>query len=130
MEWGHSISRGRIISCLNACKMVSKGCLYHIVRVQDSDSEYPPIESVPVMSELPEVFPNDFSCIPSERKIDFGINLLPKTNPISTRPNPMAPVELKDLEAQRNDLLDKGFIRPSISPLGALVLFVKKKKGP
>ena len=129
LKRGNSIPRGCIISCLKVCKMISKGCLYHIVRVQDSDSEYPPIESVPVMSELPEVFPNDFSCIPSERKIDFGINLLPKTNPISTRPNPMAPVELKDLEAQRNDLLDKGFISPSISPWGTTILFVKRRMG-
>ena len=55
------------------------------------------------------------------------MNLLPDTNPISIPPYQMAPVELKELKAQLKDLLGKGFIKPSISPWGALVLFVKKK---
>ena len=58
------IPRVCIISCLKACKMISKGCLYHLVKVQDLDSKVPPIESVPVVSEFPEVFPNDFNGIP------------------------------------------------------------------
>ena len=78
----NSISRGRIISCLKSWKMISKGCLYHIVRVQDLDSEIPLIESVPVVSELPDVFPNDLPGISPEREIDFGIDFLPDTNPI------------------------------------------------
>ena len=75
-EWngGNSIPRGRIISFLKVCKMISKGCLYHIVRVQDIDSEILPIESIPIVSEFSEVFPNDFLGIPSKREIDFGIN--------------------------------------------------------
>ena len=54
VEWkgGYSISRGRIIYFLKECKMISKGFLYHIVRVQDLDSEVPLIESVPVVSEF------------------------------------------------------------------------------
>ena len=66
--------------------MISKGCLYHIVRVQDLDSEIHPIKSVPVMSEFLEVFPNDLSGIPPEWEIKFGIDLLHEKNPILIPP--------------------------------------------
>ena len=84
VEWnrGNSIPRGRVISCLKACKMISKGCLYDIVRVQDLDSKAPPINLVPVLSEFPEVYPNELPNIPPEWEIYFGIILLPDTNPI------------------------------------------------
>ena len=61
LEWKgeNSIARGRIISFLNACKMISKWCLYHIVRVKELDSKTPLIELVPVPREFPDVFPND-----------------------------------------------------------------------
>ena len=65
-QWkgANSILRGYIISCLKACKMISKGCLYHIVRVRDLDSEVPLIELVPIVREFPKVFPNDYPKIP------------------------------------------------------------------
>ena len=95
----------------------------------DLDPKVPPIESVPIVSEFPKVFPNDLPSIPPEWEIEFGIDFLPDTNSISIPPYRMAPAELKDLKAQLNDLLDKGFIRPSISLWDAPVLFVKKKDG-
>ena len=95
MEGGDSIARGRIISCLKSCKMILKGCLYHIVIVQDLDSKIHPIESVPVVSEFPKVFLNELSDIPPEWEIDFGIDLLPNTNPISISIYRMSPTELK-----------------------------------
>ena len=64
----NSIPKGRVISCLKAYKNMSKGCLYPIVRVQDLDFKIPPIESVRVVSEFPEVFPNDLPIIPLDRK--------------------------------------------------------------
>ena len=109
--------------------MISKGCLYHIVRFKDLDSEIPPIDSVPVVSEFREVFPNVLPCIPQEWEIDFGIDLRLKMNPISIPPYQMTSTKLKELNAKLKDLLNKGFIRPSISPWGAPVLFVKKKDG-
>ena len=57
----------------------------------------------------------------------FTIDLIPRTKPISIPPYRMAPIELRELKAQLEELLSKGFIRPSISPWGAPVLFVKKK---
>ena len=77
--------------------MISKRCLYYIVRVQDLDSWIPAIESVPVVSEFLEVLPNDLPGIPPKREIDFGINLLPDTNPMSIPPYRMTPVELNEL---------------------------------
>ncbi|KAH0661557.1 hypothetical protein KY284_026488 [Solanum tuberosum] len=126
---GNSVPRGRIISCLKSCKLISKGCLYHIVRVKDLESKIPSLDSVPVVKDFLEVFPDDLPGIPPEWEIDFDIDLLPDTQPISIPPYWMAPAELKELKAQLKDLFDKGFIQPSISPWGAPVLFVKKKDG-
>ncbi|XP_060182450.1 uncharacterized protein LOC132612133 [Lycium barbarum] len=131
IEWkGNSVvPRGRFISYLKARKMISKGYIYHLVRVKDSDAQTPTLQSVPVVNEFPEVFPEDLPGVPPDREIEFGIDLLPDTQPISIPPYRMAPAELKELKAQLKDLLDKGFIRPSVSPWGAPVLFVRKKDG-
>ena len=67
--------------------------------------------------------------LPPDRDIDFCIDVEPGTRPISIPPYRMAPAELKELKEQLQDLLSKGFIRPSVSPWGAPVLFVKKKDG-
>ncbi|KAH0764938.1 hypothetical protein KY285_000809 [Solanum tuberosum] len=109
--------------------MILKGCIYNLVRVRDVDSETPSLESVPVVNEFPDVFPDDLYGTAPEWEIDFGIDLLPDTQPISIPPYRMAPTEIKELKEQLKDLLDKGFIQPSISPWGAPVLFVRKKDG-
>ena len=80
-----------------------------------------------ILSEFANVFLTDLPSIPPKREIKFCIDILPNTQPISIPPYRMAPVELKELKVQLQDLLDKGFIRPSTSPWGALVLFIKKK---
>ena len=67
--------------------------------------------------------------LPPDREIEFCIDVVPGTDPISMPPYRMAPAELKELNEQLKELLDKGFIRPSSSPWGAPVLFVKKKDG-
>ena len=73
-------------------------------------------------------FPNDIAGLPPEREVESTIDLIPRTEPISIPPYRMAPAELRELKAQLEELLSKGFIRPSISPWGAPVLFVNKKK--
>ena len=74
-----------------------------------------------------EVFPNELPGLPPHRDVDFGIELHPGTSTISMTPHRMAPVELQGLRVQLQELLEKGFIRPSTSPWGASVLVVKKR---
>ena len=109
--------------------MISKGCVHLIVRVKDLYSEVPPIEFVPVVREFLEVFPNNFPRILLVQEIYFCSDLLQNTTPISIPTYRMSSAELRELKAQLKDLVDKGFIQPSISPRGAPVLFVKKKDG-
>ncbi|XP_070028750.1 uncharacterized protein [Nicotiana sylvestris] len=93
------------------------------------ESEPPARQSVPVVREFPEVFPDDLPRLPPERIIDFGIDLMPGTQSISIPHYRMALAELNELREQLKDLLNKGFIRLSVSPWGSPVLFVKKKDG-
>jgi hypothetical protein len=80
-----------------------------------------------VVCEYPDVFPDKLLGMPPDRDIEFAIELQPGTAPISKRPYRMPPVELAELKKQLQELLDKGFIRPSNSPWGCPALFVKKK---
>ncbi|XP_039005213.1 uncharacterized protein LOC120132536 [Hibiscus syriacus] len=75
------------------------------------------------------VFPDELLGLPPDREVKFQIEVIPRMTPISMAPYRIAPKELSDLKAQLQELLDKVFIRPSISPWGASVLFVKKKDG-
>ena len=72
-------------------------------------------------------FPDELPRLPPHRDVDFGIELHPGTTTISMTPQRVAPVELQELRVQLQGLLDKGFIRPSISPWGSSVLFAKKR---
>src|SRR6185295_15864686 len=85
------------------------------------------LEDIPVVCEYADVFPDDLPGMPPDREIEFIIELQPGTAPISKRPNRMPPKELAELKIQLQELLDKGFIRPSASPWGCPALFVKKK---
>ena len=86
------------------------------------------MDEILVVREFPDAFPDDIAGLPLDREVEFTIDLIPGTEPISIPPYRMAPVELRELKAQLEELLSKGFIRLSISPWGAPVLFVKKKK--
>ena len=87
----------------------------------------PDLDIPRVVCEYEDVFLDELPGLPPQRVVDFGIELHPGTLPISMTPHKMAPVELQELRVQLQELLDKGFIRPSTSPWGALVLFAKKK---
>ena len=91
------------------------------------DEERPDLDLPRVVCEYVDVFPDELPGLPPHRVVDFGIELHPGTLPISMTPYRMAPIELQELRVQLQELLDKGFIRPSTSPWGAPVLFAKKK---
>jgi len=80
-----------------------------------------------VVCKYPDVFPEELPGMAPNRDVEFVIELQPDTAPISRRPYRMTPSELAELKIQLQDLLDKGFIRPSTSPWGCPALFVKKK---
>ena len=91
------------------------------------DEVRPDLDQPRVVYEYADVFPDELPGLPPHRDVDFGIELHPGTSPISMTPHRMAPVELQELRVQLQELLDKGFIRPSTSPCGSPVLFAKKK---
>jgi hypothetical protein len=86
-----------------------------------------PVEKIPIVYDYPYVFPDELPGMPPDRDIEFAIELQPGTAPISKRPYRMPPAELAELKKQLQELLDKGFIRPSTSPWGCPALFLKKK---
>ncbi|GAB2279902.1 hypothetical protein Dimus_039391 [Dionaea muscipula] len=109
--------------------MLMRGCEGFLAYVVETRTDEPRLEDIPVVREFADVFPNDLPGLPPDREVEFVIDLLPDTRPISKAPYRMTPVELKELSAQLQELLDKGFIRTSVSPWGAPVLFVKNKDG-
>ena len=83
-----------------------------------------------VVCEYVDVFPDELPRLPPWRVVDFGIELHPGTSPISMTPHKMAPVELQELRVQLQELLDKGFIRPSTSPWGTWFYFEEEGQDP
>jgi hypothetical protein len=84
---------------------------------------------VPVVNEFSDVFPEELLGMPPDRDVEFVIELKPSTTPIYKNPCRMATPELAELKGHIKELLEKGFIHPSSSPWGALVIFVPKKDG-
>ena len=120
-----------VISTVKAHKSINKGCETFMAYVLDDRKEKTTakVEDVREVNEFPEVFPDDLSGLPPIRQVEFSIELIPGAKPIARAPYRLAPTEMRELMAQLQELLDKGFIRPSSSPWGASVLFVKKKDG-
>ncbi|KAI3756963.1 hypothetical protein L6452_04495 [Arctium lappa] len=118
-----------LISMIKARRCLVKGCVGFLAYVVDAKKEKKGLESVLIVSEYPEVFPEDLTTLPPDRQVEFRIDLMPGAAPIARSPYRLAPTEMKEMMTQLKELLDKGFIRPSSSPWGAPVLFVKKKDG-
>ncbi|TYK22591.1 ty3-gypsy retrotransposon protein [Cucumis melo var. makuwa] len=117
----------KVISAMKASKLLSQGTWSILASVVDTREPEVSLSSEPVVREYPNDFPDELPGLPPPREIDFAVELEPGTTPILRAPYRLAPAELKELKVQLQELLDKGFIRPSVSPWGAPVLFVKKK---
>ncbi|GKA13177.1 putative reverse transcriptase domain-containing protein [Tanacetum coccineum] len=128
-----NVTRLNIISCTKTQKYMEKGFpifLAHVTTKEVEDkSEKKRLEDVPIVQDFPEVFPEDLPGLPPTRQVEFQIDLVPGAAPVARAPYRLAPSEMKELSEQLKELSDKGFIRPSSSPWGAPVLFVKKKDG-
>ncbi|GKF53847.1 putative reverse transcriptase domain-containing protein [Tanacetum coccineum] len=102
--------------------------LAHISAKKEEDkSEGKQIKDVPIIQDFPEVFPEDLPVLPPARPVEFQIDLILGAVTVAQAPYRLAPSEMKELSEQLQELSDKRFIRPSSSPWGAPVLFVKKK---
>ncbi|GJX43388.1 putative reverse transcriptase domain-containing protein [Tanacetum coccineum] len=128
-----NVTRLNIISCTKTQKYMEKGFpifLAHVTAKEVEDkSEMKRLEDVSIVQDFPEVFPEDLPGLPPTRQVEFQIDLVPGAAPVARAPYRLAPSEMKELSEQLKELSDKGFIRPSSSPWGAPVLFVKKKDG-
>ena len=90
--------------------------LHAIMSLIDENSETLGVEDIPIVSDFPNVFPEDLWELPPPQEIEMAIKLMPGTSPIYMAPYCMAPAELKELKDQLKDLLGKGFIRNSNLP--------------
>ncbi|KAL0543907.1 hypothetical protein IC582_019012 [Cucumis melo] len=124
-----SRSLPQVILAMRASKLLIQGTWSILASVVDTREVDVSLSSEPVVRDYPDVFPEELPGLPPHREIEFAIELEPGTVPISRAPYRMTPTELKELKVQLQKLHDKGFIRSSVLPWGALVLFVKKKDG-
>ncbi|KAJ9544243.1 hypothetical protein OSB04_023950 [Centaurea solstitialis] len=118
-------------SIAKAQRYIQRGCTGFLVYAMADQAKEKKLSvaEVPVVSEFLDVFPEDLPGLPPDRQIEFGIDLVPGAAPIARAPYRLAPPELQELSEQLQELSGKGFIRPSSSPWGAPILFVKKKDG-
>ncbi|XP_021985575.1 uncharacterized protein LOC110881701 [Helianthus annuus] len=126
---GDRVDESKFCSIIEAVQYVKNGGKAYLSYVIDTYQVVPKLEDVKVVNEYPDVFPEDLPGLPPEREVEFKIELTPGATPVAKAPYRLAPTEMKELMTQLQELLDKDFIRPSVSPWGAPVLFVRKKDG-
>ena len=114
-----------MISAMEAQRMFGKSCQGYLAYVVETGKEGTLVDEIPIARE----FPDDIAGLPPDKEVEFTIDLISRIEPISIPLYRMAPAELRELKAQLEELLSKGFIRLSISIWGVPVLLVKKKDG-
>ena len=105
-----------VISASTARTMVRKGCEAYLAYVIDTVKTRPSVFDIPTVSDFPDMFPEELPGLPPHREIEFAIKVVPGATPASITPYRMDPLELKELKLQLQELLEKEFIRPSVSP--------------
>nr|GEV07200.1 reverse transcriptase domain-containing protein [Tanacetum cinerariifolium] len=123
------VSRLKVISCIKARKYVERGCHLFLIHVTESKSKEKRMEDVPVIYDFPKVFLEELPGLPPPRQVEFRIDLVAGAALVTRAPYRLAPSEMKELSVQLQELLEKGFVHPILSPWGAPFLFVKKKDG-
>lgn len=101
---------------IKARRLLSRGNLGFLAYILNEPKHQVTLEEVPVVREYPEVFPEKLDEYPPECELEFEIQLVAGTDPISRTPYRMAPAELEELRTQLRELLEQGFIQPSTSP--------------
>ena len=115
--------KGHFILYLKARNLVSEGCVYNLVQVNDSTVEMLLIQAVRVVKEFLEVFLDDLPEFPPKREIDFGIEFFIDIRPISIPPYKMAPGDLKEFRENFKDLLVRALM-DQVSHLGELLYYL------
>ena len=111
-------------------KCCMKGCQLHAAHIMEpTGDETPGLEDYRVLQEFKDVFPDEIPGLPPKRDIDFTTKLVPRAAPVPKTPYKMSTPKILELKMQLQELFEKKYIRPSVSPWGAPVLFVKKKDG-
>ena len=105
-----------VISAMQARRFMKKCCETFLALILDSKRGQVDVEKIPVVREFLDVFPKELPSIPLEMEVDLSIKIVLGTTPMSRAPYRMAPMEQKKLKSQLQELLDKGFIQPSVSP--------------
>jgi hypothetical protein len=117
----------RQISTLQMKKYCRKGCpLYEIQVLESVEDDKPNLEDHPILRVYIYVFPEEVSGLPLRRDIELSIELAPGVVPVSRTPYRMSTPEIVELKLQLKEMMDKGYIQPSVSPWGASSPFVKK----
>jgi hypothetical protein len=101
--------------------MPKQGMVYTVIAID--------MNLIPVVCEFPDVFPEELPGMPPDRELEFSIELVPETAPIYKKYYRMPSSKLVELKKQLDEMLQKGYIRPSSSPWGAPAIFVGKKDG-
>ncbi|GKA65406.1 putative reverse transcriptase domain-containing protein [Tanacetum coccineum] len=129
IQGDQSKTRLSLISYIKTKRYISIGYQVFIAQVIEKKLDEKQMEDILVVREFPEVFPENIPGLPPVRQVEFQIDLMPGAAPVARAPYILAPSEMQELSDQLQELADRGFIRPSTSPWGAPVLFVKKKDG-